>query len=172
MATNPNETNTGNPTASQAAKMALPWEFFRKREDMNQFVMSCLAHLVINREIYDADENKIGFMMSLLNKGEVGAWKEQFIQASYDAATSTNSQMTFGTFDDFLRNLKAAFQPHNDPVDALAQLQGLQFNLGENIDKHITKFKMALTQTKLDKSDDSQATIIFFKETLPPQLIQ
>ena len=31
---------------------------------------------------------------------------------------------------------------------------------------------MALTQTKLDKSDDSQATIVFFKETLPPQLIQ
>ena len=125
MATNPNETNTGNPTASQAAKMALPWEFSGKREDMNQFVMSCLAHLIINREIYDADEKKIGFMMSLLNKGEVGAWKEQFIQASYNAATSTNSQMTFGTFDDFLCDLKATFQPHNDPADALAQLQGL-----------------------------------------------
>ena len=27
---------------------------------------------------------------------------------------------------------------------------------------------MALAQTKLDKSDDSQATIVFFKETLPP----
>ena len=76
--------------------------------------------------------------------------------------------MTFGTFDDFLQDLRAAFKPHNDPADALAQLQALRFNLGKNIDKHITKFKMALTQTKLDKSDDSQATIVFFKETLPP----
>ena len=33
----------------------------------------------------------------------------------------------------------------------------------------ITKFKMALAQTKLDKSDDSQVTIVFFKATLPPQ---
>ena len=31
---------------------------------------------------------------------------------------------------------------------------------------------MCLAWTKLDKSDDSQATIEFFKETLPPQLLQ
>ena len=31
---------------------------------------------------------------------------------------------------------------------------------------------MALARTKLDKSNDSQATIVFFKETLPPRLIQ
>ena len=80
--------------------------------------------------------------------------------------------MTFGTFDDFLHDLKAAFQPHNNPADALAQLWALRYNLGENIDKHITKFKMALAWTKLDKSDDSQAAIVFFNETLPPQLIQ
>ena len=64
------------------------------------------------------------------------------------------------------------FQPHNNPADALAQLWALQFNLGKNINEHITKFKMALAWTKLDKSDDFQATIVFFKETLPPWLIQ
>ena len=31
---------------------------------------------------------------------------------------------------------------------------------------------MGLAQTKLDKTDDSQATIECFKETLPPQLLQ
>ena len=31
---------------------------------------------------------------------------------------------------------------------------------------------MTLAWTKLDKSDDSQATIVFFKETFPPWLIQ
>ena len=64
------------------------------------------------------------------------------------------------------------FQLHNDPADALSQLRALQYNLGENIDEHITKFKMALAQTKLNKSNDSQATIVFFKETLSPRLIQ
>ena len=131
--------------------------------------MSSLAHLVVNWEVYDADKKKIGFMMAFLNEGEVRAWKEQFIQAAYDTATSSGTHMTFWIF---LCNLRAAFQPHNNPADALAQLQTLQFNLSKNIDKHITKFKIALARTKLDKSDDSQATIVFFKETLLPWLIQ
>ena len=80
--------------------------------------------------------------------------------------------MTFGTFPDFLKRLKESFEPHNDAADALTQLRALQYKLGDNIDEHITKFRVCLAQTKLDKSDDSQATIEFFKETLPPQLLQ
>ena len=55
MATNSTETNTGSSTT---AKMALPQEFSGKKEELNQFVMSCLAHLVINREMYDANKIK------------------------------------------------------------------------------------------------------------------
>ena len=129
--------------------------------------MSCLAHLIINKDAYNTKEKKIGFILSLMNKGEAGAWKEQFIQATYDTGTAADTPMTFGGFDNFLQDLKAAFQPHSDPTDALTQLRALWYNLGENIDEHITKFKMTLARTKLDKSDDSQATIVFFKETLP-----
>ena len=164
--------NFRTSAAPQAVKMALPKEFSGKREELNWFIMSCLAHLVINWEVYDADEKKIEFMMALLNEGEAGVWKGQFIQVSYDATTSTGTLTTFRTFDTFLHSLKAMFQPHNDPADALAQLRALQFNLGENINEHITKFKMALAWTKLDKSDDSQATIVIFKETVLPWLIQ
>ena len=39
-----------------------------------------MAHLTINKESYQTDEKKIGFVLSLLNEGEAGAWKEQFIQ--------------------------------------------------------------------------------------------
>ena len=34
------------------------------------------------------------------------------------------------------------------------------------------KFKKALTRTKLDESNNSQATTVFFKEILPSGLIQ
>ena len=79
--------------------------------------------------------------------------------------------MTFGTFLNFLKRLKESFEPHNDAADALTQLRVLQYKLGDNIDEHITKFRMCLGQTKLDKSDNSQASIEFFKETLAPQLL-
>ena len=141
--------------------------------DLNRFVMSCMAHLMVNKDIYQTDEKKIGFILSLLNEGEAGAWKEQFIQEAFDeAATNGTAEMTFGTFFDFLKRLKESFQPHNDAADTLTQLRALKYKLGENIDKHITKFRMCLARTKLDKTDESQAMIEFFKETLPPQLLQ
>ena len=134
-----------------------------------------MAHLVVNKDIYHTNEKKIGFLLSLLNDGEAGAWKEQFIQEAFDEAMANGeggAKMTFGSFPNFLKKLKESFQPHNDAADALTQLRALQYKLRDNIDEHITKFRMCLAQTKLDKSDESQATIEFFKETLPPQLLQ
>ena len=151
----------------------MPREFSGKQTDLNRFIMSCMAHLTVNKDIYQTDEKKIGFMLSLLNDGEARAWKEQFIQEAFNkAVTSGTAEMTFGTFLDFLKRLKESFEPHNDAADALTQLRALQYKLRENIDEHITKFKMCLARTKLDKSDGSQATIEFFKETLPLQLLQ
>ena len=153
--------------------MAMPREFSGKRTDLNRFIMSCMAHLTVNKDIYQMDEKKIGFMLSLLNNGEAGAWKEQFIQEAFnEAVTNGNAEMTFRTFLDFLKRLKESFKPHNNATDALTQLRALQYKLRENIDEHITKFRMCLARTKLDKSDGSQATIEFFKETLPLQLLQ
>ena len=57
--------------------------------------MSCLAHLIINKDAYNTKEKKIGFILSLMNEGEAGAWKEQFIQATYDTATAADTPMTF-----------------------------------------------------------------------------
>ena len=112
-------------------------------------------------------------MLSLLNNGEAGAWKEQFIQEAFNkAVVNGTAKMTFGMFLDFLKRLKESFEPHNDAANALTQLRALQYKLGDNIDEHIMKFRMCLAQTKLDKSDGSQATIEFFKETLPLQLLQ
>ena len=129
-----------------------------------------MAHLTVNKDIYQTDKKKMGFILSLLNDGEAGAWKEQFIQEAFNkAVTNGDAEMTFGTFLDFLKRLKESFEPHNDAADALTQLRALQYKLGDNIDEHITKFRMCLAQTKLDKADGSQATIEFSKEILPPQ---
>ena len=169
--------STSNPatngTSSKEVKMAMPREFSGKRTDLNRFIMSCMAHLTVNKDIYQTDEKKIGFMLSLLNNGEAGAWKEQLIQEAFnEAVTSGTAEMTFGMFLKFLKRLKESFEPHNNAADALTQLRALQYKLGDNIDIHITKLRMCLARTKLDKSDGSQATIEFFTETLPLQLLQ
>ena len=58
-----------------------------------------MAHLVVNKDTYQTDEKKIGFVLSLLNEGEAGAWKEQFIQEAFDEAMMKGGvEMTFSTF--------------------------------------------------------------------------
>ena len=132
-----------NGTSSKEVKMAMPREFSGKRTDLNRFIMSCMAHLTVNKDIYQTDKKKMGFILSLLNDGEAGAWKEQFIQEAFNkAVTNGDAEMTFGTFLDFLKRLKESFEPHNDAADALTQLRALQYKLGDNIDEHITKFRM------------------------------
>ena len=99
-----------------------------------------MAHLVVNKDIYHTNEKKIGFLLSLLNNGEAGAWKEQFIQEAFDEAMANGeggAKMTFGSFPNFLKKLKESFQPHNDAADALTQLRALQYKLGDNLDEHM-----------------------------------
>ena len=64
---------TTNRTSSKEVKMAMPREFSGKRTELNRFIMSCMAHLVVNKDIYQTDEKKIGFFLSLLNDEEARA---------------------------------------------------------------------------------------------------
>ena len=104
MASLSNQNPATNGASLKEAKMMMPREFTGKRMDLNRFIMSCMAHLTINKELYQTDEKKIGFMLSLLNDGEAGAWKEQFIQEAFnETVTSGATEMTFGSFVDFIK---------------------------------------------------------------------
>ena len=41
-----------NDTSSKEVKMAMPREFSSRRMDLNRFLMSCMAHLVVNKDTY------------------------------------------------------------------------------------------------------------------------
>ena len=98
---------TNRTSSSKEVKMVMPREFSGKQTDLNRFIMSCMAHLVVNKDIYHTDKKKIGFLLSLLNDGEAGAWKEQFIQEAFNEAMANGgAKMTFETFPDFLKRLK------------------------------------------------------------------
>ena len=115
---------TTNGASSKEVKMVMPRKISGKRTDLDRFIMSCMAHLVVNKDIYHTNEKKIGFLLSLLNDREAGAWKEQFIQEAFDEAMANGgAKMTFRTFPDFLKKLKESFEPHNDAADALTQLR-------------------------------------------------
>ena len=55
-----------------------------------------------------------------MDEGDASSWKEQFLKE----AMST-SPHNYGTWTDFKRNLKEAFQPFDAPGDALEEIKKL-----------------------------------------------
>ena len=70
--------------------------------------MSCMAHFLVNKDIYQTDEKKIGFILSLLNDGEAGAWKEQFIQEAFNEAVANGDDLQ--NIHWFLEKIKRIFR--------------------------------------------------------------
>ena len=139
-------------------KLNLPKDFSGKREDLKKFLQQVNLYMDVNAKIYHNDMTKIAFVLSFMDEGDASSWKEQFLEE----ATST-SPHNYGTWTDFERNLKEAFQPFDAPGDALEEIKNLR--MGNNlIEDHNTKFRMLLTKSKLNKT--SPAVIDYYRETL------
>ena len=139
-------------------KLNLPKDFSGKREDLKKFLQQVNLYMDVNAKIYHNNMMKIAFVLSFMDEGDASSWKERFLKE----ATST-SPHNYGTWMDFERNLKEAFQPFDAPGDALEEIKNLR--MGNNlIEDHNTKFRMLLTKSKLDKT--SPAVINYYRETL------
>lgn len=63
----------------------------------------------INGAQYDTEERKIAFILSYMEGGSAGPWKESFQSNSFEIDSSTNQERGFGTFDDFIKTFNKAF---------------------------------------------------------------
>ena len=75
--------------------------------------------------------------------------------------------MKLGTFKEVKDTIKKSFEPFDRPGDALEEMKRLRMANNSNIDEHVAKFKMLVTQSGLS---DLTAVMDFFRETLPTPL--
>ena len=101
-------------------KLNLPKDFSGKREDLKKFLQQVNLYMDVNAKIYHNNMMKIAFILSFMDEGDASSWKEQFLEE----AMST-SPHNYGTWMDFERNLKEAFQPFDAPGDALKEIKNL-----------------------------------------------
>ena len=119
---------------TRAVKLNLPKDFSGKREDLKKFLQQVNLYMDVITKIYKDDMMKIGFILSFMDEGDASYWKEQFIEE----ATLTSSH-NYGTWTDFEKNLREAFQPFDAPGDALEEIKALW--MGSNLIKdHNVKF--------------------------------
>ncbi len=80
--------------------------FTGDRTKVRKFIQQCKIYLQINKDIFNADDKRITFILALMSEGEVAEWTEQFISSIQDDATD---EMKFPTLGVFLKQLKEDF---------------------------------------------------------------
>jgi Retrotransposon gag protein len=119
----------------------------------------------INHKMYNNDLRKIVFVLSFMTTGSAATWKAQFIEEAYTKPTPANPNDRLGTYTQFRKELIKTFLMFDSVGDALDELQSLKRKKIESIDKHIAKFKMLATVSKINTTNP--LSIELFKETLP-----
>jgi hypothetical protein len=145
-----------------------PTPFTGDRTRIETFVQECLVYLTINRRVYDTDESKVGFMLSLMTDKEARSWKELFIKRIVDTETGN---MNFPTIKGFVDELKAAFRMEDLTETAINKLALLKQG-GRTAEELVTEFRFLAGQAQLETRthSDNIHMIRLFRAALRPQL--
>lgn len=159
------DTDKGSKTSE--LKLKTPMIFSGKQEELDEFLDSVELYLDINDEIYNTDKKKIGFALSFMDEGDAKSWKSQFQHSK-----KTNGNLNLGTWSDFEKEIKKAFQPYDAPGDALDLLTTLRMNSNTSIEDHIGRFKRLLRKSEVPET--SPSAIDYFRRTLtyPLQIVK
>ena len=160
--------STANISKSAAeVKLNPPKVFSGKRTELNKFLQDVLVYLTVNKEVYNNDEKKIAYLLSFMTEGDAASWKEEFLARKINEAEKNDTDLKLGTFKEVKETIRKSFEPFDGPGDALEEMKRLRMANNSNIDEHVAKFKMLVTQSGLS---DLTAVMDFFRETLPTPL--
>src|SRR5271155_3315940 len=157
-------TMNDNDSKIKEVKLNPPKPFDGKQENLKKFIQDGELYITINKKTYNDKIKKIGFFLSFMNKGDAASWKEQLLDDAMTRAQASNTDLDLGSYAQFKHDLQEAFVPYDSPGDALERMKLLRMKKDDSIDEHIAKFRMLVSESKLDKS--SPAIIDFFRETL------
>lgn len=90
---------------------------------LEQFIMNCKLYLDVDRGVYDNDQKKTGFIMSLLSEGSALVWKMQYYKANKAA---NNGVFTAPTLATILHDLQDSFKEVDGEGSSLVRLEKLQ----------------------------------------------
>jgi hypothetical protein len=97
-----------------------------------------------NPEIYDTDLQKIFFTLTLLNEGAPGQWAQNYVErveAQTNAATGVIPDAAWGTFNDFIEELKTSFADPNKGRTASNALETITYDHNRRADEFFQEFE-------------------------------
>jgi hypothetical protein len=153
------------PMASSTTKKKLkaPTPYSGKREDLRKFLQEVKFNLLANADAYPSDLDKILFVLSYMSEGDANSWKEEFFESAEQKSAQLGVDLTLGKYEDFIKEIEKDFSPYDAPKDAIYDMKEIKLGKG-SIEEHVSKFKMLVTKSKLEKND---AVVEYFRESLP-----
>jgi hypothetical protein len=118
-----------------------PKDFDGDRKGIQKFILNCRSYLQTNQHSYDTDESKVSFILSFMDDGEAGKWKENYLLSILDATGS----LTFPKIEDFMKILLKTFKPVNQERDATHQIDTLRQGK-KTAEEVITEFRLLSNQ--------------------------
>src|SRR5882757_3011277 len=111
------------------------------------------SYILVNESVYDTDQKRIIFALSLMTEKAAARWAEVFYTKCFSAiqqvpaipavgttpavpATTTNNP-DFGTWQDFEREFRKAFSPVDSQAGAMLKLTSWRQRKGTPVSDHI-----------------------------------
>ena len=157
-------TTTTSTDGPKEIKMNPPKVFDGSREKFRKFLQDADLYMLINDQVYNNDIRKIGFVLSFMTEGAAAAWADQFLEEAGRTAKANQAPIDLGTYKKFTDELTDAFSAYDTPGQALEQLKTFQMKVGNSINEHVAKFRILLSESRLDNK--SPIAIDLFRETL------
>jgi hypothetical protein len=152
---------TDMTTTAKEVKLRAPTDFHGARELTTKFLQEVEMYMCANAEIYNTEEKKVLFVLSFMNGGVAGSWKQGKTAAYLKDGN-------FGTFDEFKQAVRTAFTPIDDEGVAKTELRTLRQG-DMRIEEYIAQFTIISARTGL--TEDS-ALIEYFINGLHPKLME
>ena len=153
-------------------KLATPTHFDGDPKNLQKFLQDCDLYLFLNADVYVWDEDKIGFTLSYMTKGDAATWKEQYLKEAADLGKGKedDDEFVFPTWGQFKTILREHFKEADTEADARYQLQRIKQG-DKSITTHNAKFRLLMAKSGLSIAANNQTLVDWYQHSLKPELL-
>ena len=163
---------SNQPTAAVAtvttpwvSELCLGWpdDFDGSSNKASAWIDSVMLYLMINDTLYNQDQKKIAFALSIMKEGSAATWASTFTKKALALTPPT-----LGTWTSFYSDFKTSFIHIDVKNEAIAWLTTTCVSKNLPLGDYISQFKNHITLSKINKD----ALINFFSRGIPISLMK
>jgi hypothetical protein len=123
-------------------------------------------YLQVNKDVYDTNDKKVAYVLSLINGGTALLWKEQLLRKMIN----DQGEYVFPNITALYQGLENDFKSIDDKEDALEKLTKAKQGT-RSIADHNAYFMLLISRSELDSDENNTVLIKYYQKSLDPDLL-